>query len=203
MYTMIKTTKIKNSVYYKTSTINNTYDGYLYKQLSAEGCGDFYNYISWLDLVKDLNVLVLSGTNHYYYHPEDLENTKTVINLKPLNRINKLISFLENVFSILPDYSYLTGCYENNTVNNSDVNHKYITGESEREKSKGNDHENRYRGSWLQNNMKRIFSTGTNRLLSKESTTYLLKEAGFTVLDITALNGKTYFCAQKRPSFDN
>ena len=84
MDTMIKTTRIKNSVYYRTTPIKDAYSGYLYKQLSAEGCEDFYNYIDWLDLVKDLNVIVLPKTNHYYYIQEDLKNTKTVINLKPL-----------------------------------------------------------------------------------------------------------------------
>ncbi|MBN1386911.1 MAG: hypothetical protein JW965_00605 [Bacteroidales bacterium] len=199
MNTMIKTTKIKSSVYYKTSTVKDAYSGYLYKQLSDEGSEDFYNYINWLDLVKELNFIILPRTNYYYYQPEDLENIKTVINLKPLNRINKLVPFLESIFSILPDYSYLTGCYENNTMNNAGINQRYITRTNKRDKSKGNENENRYRGSWLFNNMKRIFSSGTYHQLSKERTTSLLKEAGFTILDITALNGRTYFCAQKRP----
>ncbi len=203
MNTMIKTTRIKNSVYYKTSPARDAYSGYLYKQLTEEGCKDFYNYINWLDLDNDLNIIVLPGTSYFYYHPEDLENIKTVINLKPLNRIKNLFYFLENVFSFLPDYSYLTGCYENNSIHKKDgANKKNIKRISRRGENRGNGHENRYPGSRIYIGMKRIFNTGINRQLSKESTTSLLKNAGFTVLDITALNGRTYFCAQKRPSFD-
>jgi len=202
MNTMIKTTRIKNSVYYKTSPAKDTYSGYLYKQLSGEGCEDFYNYINWLDLVNDLNVIVLPGTRYFYYHPEDLVNTKTVINLKPLNRIKNLFSFLENIFSILPDYCYLTGCYENNSMKKeSGANQRYIERKSVKGKNRGNGHENRYPLSWLYN-LKSIVNSGTNRQLSKESTTSLMKNVGFTVLDITAWNGRTYFCVQKRPSFD-
>ncbi len=203
MNTMIKTTRIKNSVYYKTRTASDAYSGYLYKQLTDEGCEDFYNYINWLDLVNDINIIVLPGTSYFYYHPEDLVNTKTVINLKPLNRIKNLFSFLENVFSILPDYSYLTGCYENNnTKKKTEGEHKNIKRIIGKGENGGNHHENRYPGSWLYKGMIRIFNSGTNRQLSKESITSLLKSAGFTVLDITALNGRTYFCAQKRPAFD-
>ncbi len=203
MNTMIKTTRIKNSVYYKTSPAKDAYSGYLYKQLSDEGCEDFYNYINWLDLVNDLNVIVLPRASYFYYHPEDLENTKTVINLKPLNRIKNLFSFLENVFSILPEYSYLTGCYENNIMKKkAGAKQKYIERENGSGKNRRNGNESRYPGSWFYNGMKIILNSGTNRQLSKETTTSLMKNVGFTVLDITALNGRTYFCVQKRPSFD-
>jgi len=204
MNTMIKTTRIKNSVYYKTTPVKDAYSGYLYKQLSAEGCEDFYNYIDWLDLVKDLNVIVLPKTNYYYYIQEDLKNTKTLINLKPLNRIKDVKSFLENIFSILPDYSFLTGCYDNNNIMKPqvDVEQKYMEGESDKNNSTGNDYQNMYKDSWLYNRIKRIFNSGANRQLTKTSTISLMKEAGFTVLDITGLNGRTYFCVQKRPSTD-
>ena len=37
----------------------------------------------------------------------------------------------------------------------------------------------------------------TNKYLSRRDVTSLLSDRGFKVLDMTELNGLTYFCAQK------
>ena len=184
METMIKATKIKNSVYFHRSPVKDAYSGYLYKQLQSEGCGDFYNYIDWLDLVKDLNIIILPSTNYYYYLQEDLEYTKTVINLKPLNRIKNLRVFLRNIFSILPDYSYLTGCYENNGILNSQAGSgkKSVAGRTNLRRSKGNDYENTNRGTWLSGVLNGIFNPGINLNVTRTTVKALLKEVGLPFL---------------------
>ena len=51
------------------------------------------------------------------------------------------------------------------------------------------------------NMMYNIMGSRTNRNMTKKTVTLLLREAGFKVLDMTELNGLTYFCTQKsKPS---
>ena len=58
--------------------------------LIAEGAEDLYNYLKWLGLANDSNLIVLSSQHHYYYEEDDLINVRTVVNLKPLNQIRNL-----------------------------------------------------------------------------------------------------------------
>jgi hypothetical protein len=45
--------------------------------------------------------------------------------------------------------------------------------------------------------MYRLIDFGSKRYLTKGTVSFLLEEALFKVLDMTEINGVTYFCAQK------
>ncbi|MFO7851452.1 MAG: hypothetical protein ACQERS_05340 [Bacteroidota bacterium] len=194
-----RSTEIKQSVHQHRPSVKGTYREDLYRTLSNDGCEDFYNYIDWLDIAKNLNVIVLPAVKYFYYIPEDLKNTETVINLKPLNLIKDLRSFLVKIYTFLPEYSYFTGYFEDysNGKNQSDEKDKYQPGENADKVISGNK-QNRHKLSWFYKIINILFNTGIKQRLSKKSARSLLEGVGFTVHDITELNGKKYFCAQKK-----
>jgi hypothetical protein len=166
------------------------------EKLFNEGCGSFYNYIDWLGLTKDPNLTILSSQHHYFYDSEDLQNVRTMVNLKQLNHIKQIKDFLHNIYHNMPQKSYFVGCffdYKNrrgSLLNLFRVQNQ-LSGES-------NKLENGITSRIpVLNMMFNIVDSRTNRYMTKRTTTQLLEDAGLKVLDMTELNGLTYFCAQK------
>ncbi|HOW09274.1 MAG TPA: hypothetical protein PLX08_05650 [Bacteroidales bacterium] len=142
----------------------------------SEGGDDFYNYLSWIGLSKDPNLMVLSSSHHYYYDHNDLLGIKTLVNLKKLNHVRHLESFLHIIYRILPAKANFVGCFKNCSQNAAParlLNHAgYLSG------------------------MMSVFTGSTERNLTKRSVTTLLEEHRFKLTDITDINGITYFWAQ-------
>ena len=99
--------------------------------ISVKGGESFFNYIDWLGLVGEPDLLVLSSMHHYFYDAEDLRKIRTVVNLMPLNQINYINLFLQTISHFKPDKCYFTGCFTDyrkynlfaprkNSVNNSE-----------------------------------------------------------------------------------
>ena len=78
--------------------------------LITEGGEDFYNYVNRIGLAKDPNLIVLSSRHSYFYDTEELNNAKTVINLKELNQIKQI----KNLLHFLPTSCNFIGCFVNN-----------------------------------------------------------------------------------------
>lgn len=195
---MLKITNIKSPVYHKRIPDRDLNRENLFRTLSNDGCEDFYNYIEWLDLAKSADVLIIPRTTSFYYIPEDLKNIETVINLKPLNLIKDLKPFLSRIYSFIPEYSYFTGCfdtYEGTATQNISPGKNIM-------KNTGNVYDKKIKNSWLNNIISRLFRLGFKLPLTRKSAKSLLAYTGFTVFDMTVLNGKTYFCAQKRSPSD-
>jgi hypothetical protein len=86
--------------------------------LIAEGGESFYNYINWLGFANEPNLIVLSSLHHYCYDAKEMKNVNTIINLKELNRIKQIKSFLHSISYILPLKSNFIGCFvDNNKIN--------------------------------------------------------------------------------------
>jgi hypothetical protein len=148
-----------------------------YKEnILSEGGDDFYQYLNWIGLAKEPNLMVLSSMHHYYYDHNDLKGIRTLINLRRLNQVRHIESFLYTLYRILPSRSYFVGCFKNS-----------------------NHHENKvtfYRPARFFNNLAGIFDSRTERSMSKKSVTKLLEDHGFKFNDFTNINGMTYFYAQ-------
>lgn len=201
---MTSTSKVKQSVYQSRPQVRGSQEENLYRTLANDGCEDFYNYIDWLDLAKNPNIIVLPVTSSFFYMPEDMKNTEAVINLKPLNLVNDTRAFIQKVYSFLPDYCFFTGCFEEgknrkktaDKNNNQDSFNRLKIGKSKIKEIK-------YHAGWVAKMIKKLFTPGAKRHMTRKSTASMLKGAGFTVHDMTGLNNRTYFCAQKRPAADN
>lgn len=170
--------------------------------LTAEGCDDFLTYAEWLGLANDPNLVVLPSIHHYYYDDEDMKDVKTVINLKGLNQIKHVKSFLHSIFHILPQNSYFIGSF----VDNKNVsgyllrNRLYDVEDNISRDDVENDIVSRIP---LFNRLYSLMDSRTNNYMSKTNVSLLLKDHGFKILDMTELNGLTYFCAQKLRTADN
>jgi len=170
------------------------------EKLAAEGCENFFSYFELLGLANDPNLIVLPSTHHYYYDAEDMKEVKTVVNMKHLNHIRDIKDFLHSIYHILSHQSFFLGIFidrkhQNGFFSNSVLNQSQIEGKVDPVE---NGIESRIP---FLNMMYNIMDSKTNRYMSKHAVTLLLGDAGFKVLDMTELNGLTYFCTQKvRPA---
>jgi hypothetical protein len=145
-----------------------------------------------LGLTKIPDLIVLPQSHYYYYEAEDLKNLKMLVNLKHLNYIKNLMNFLYVIYHILPPHSYFAGSFF--------VNEKQSVIISRSQKSRDQVETTRTgftSGMPLLDRMYRLIDFGSKRYLTKESVGFLLEEEFFKVLDMTEINGLTYFCAQK------
>jgi hypothetical protein len=151
------------------------------ENILSEGGNDFFQYLNWVGLAKEPNLMVLSSMHHYYYDHNDLKGIRTLINLKKLNQVKHLESFLHTLFRILPSRASFVGCFKNSNHNGKE--------------------EPFYRPAKLINGLINILDSRIDRNLSKKSVIKLLEDHGFKVNDITDINGVTYFWAQniRRP----
>ena len=172
------------------------------KSLANEDCENFVTYIEKLGLAKDPNLVVLSSQHHYYYDAEEMTNVKTVVNLKELNQIKEIKELLHSIFQILPPKCNLVGCFVNNkkqsgfTLNTTPSDSYYKRNSDAIENGIAS-------SSPFLNMIFNMIDSKTNKYMSERSVSMLLREHGFKVLDMTDLDGLTYFCAQSLRSADN
>ena len=193
---MIKEYKVDEAHYlssFQTHTIEKTQ---VYKKFAEEDSNDFYHYLDLLGLTKIPDLIILPQVHHYYYESEDLINLKMLVNLKQLNYIKNLMSFLYAIYHILPSVSYFAGRFF--------VNEKQSVFAARAQKLpnqiqgrleiKGSGYAS---GMPFLDRMHRLIDFGAKRHLTKGSVSFLLEEALFKVMDMTEINGITYFCARK------
>lgn len=166
------------------------------KILNSEGRDGFANYIEWLGLDRDPNIVVLSSMHHYFYDAEEMRHVKTVINLKELNLIKHLEDFIHTIHHILAPKSYFLGYF----TDNKKINGYKLTGgmDSNNPGISAEAVENGIvsRNPFL-NMIYSIIDSRTNSFLSRRNVASLFENRGFRVVDFTQLNDRTYFCAQK------
>jgi hypothetical protein len=194
--------KIRSLINPGGSTGNLAENNFVSEILSAEGHDDFISYIHVRGLGKDPNVIFLSSQHHYYYDAEEMKNVKTVINLKELNQIKQLKSFLHSIFHILPQKSNFMGCF----VDNKKVNGFEL-------KSNSSSYQTRISFDEVENGivsqipflnmLYSLMDSRTNKYMSGRSVSLMLEDNGFKVLDMKEINGLTYFHAQKTGSAEN
>ena len=172
------------------------------KLLATEDCENFVKYIELLGLEKDPNLVVLSSLHHFYYDAEEMIDVKTVINLKELNQIKQLKDFLHSIYHILPPKCNFIGCFVNNKkqsgfVLNTSPSDSYYKRNSDAIEN------GIVSSSPFLNMLFNMIDSKTNKYMSERSVSLLLGEYGFKVLDMTEMDGLTYFCAQSLRTADN
>jgi hypothetical protein len=167
-----------------------------YDLLTAEGGESFFNYVDWLGLARDPGLIVLSSMHHYYYDVDDLKNVETIVNILPLNQIRDIKNFFHSMSNLLPQKSNFIGCFIDTKKQNGFSGNNHI---SVPQTHRNENHFENGTGSGIPL-LKMIWNfldSKTNRFMSRRNVTLLLEENGFKVLDMTELNGLTYFQAQK------
>jgi hypothetical protein len=140
------------------------------ENLIAEGGENFFNYLDWHGLANEPNMLVLSSKLHYYYSYEDFKGVTTLINLKRLNLIKPLDGFLKNIYNILPPKTNFIGCF------------------SDRKTQSGIGIASRLYRKFIN-----FLDSRTDIDLDKKDILRLFKSHGFKIIDMTEINGLTYF----------
>ncbi len=141
----------------------------------AEGGQSFFSYLKNLGLSKETNLMVLSSKHHYYYDESDLKCVKTLVNLKKFNLIKHPDTFLHTLFRILPQDANFIGCFSDS-------------------KSKAGHHLSQ--PSRMMNRFINILDSRTDRIMSRNEVSELLSSHGFKVIDMTEIDGITYFNAK-------
>jgi hypothetical protein len=142
-------------------------------KLNQKELEGLFQYLENFNLASKPDLLILYPKNHYYYDENDLKNVGTLINLKKLNHIKDLDDFLRTLINILPHDVSFIGCFTESKTNN-------------------------WIGffSGLSNRLINLLDLKTDRNMNKNEVAELLEKYGFKVVDMTELNGLTYFYSQ-------
>ncbi len=141
--------------------------------LIAEGGENFLNYLNTQGLVNDPNTLVLSSNHHYYYDNSELQGVTTLINLKKLNMISHLDSFLDTLCNVMAPRTNFIGCF------------------SDSDTQEDNGFYNKMRKSLIN-----FLDSKTDNDIDKKDVSRILETQGYKVMDMTVINGLTYFRTQ-------
>jgi len=145
----------------------------------SEGSEYFFNYLDRMGLSHEPDLLILSSKHHYYYDHDDLRGVKILVNLKKLNFIKHLDSFLHVLFRMLPPRAKFIGCFTNS--------------QSPGNKGFNFNHSNGFFSRFLN-----FLDARTDRQLKKDEVAVMLESHGFKVLDMTELNGEVFFSARNK-----
>jgi len=162
----------------------------VFDYLVNEGCEHFFPYIDFIGLAKASDIVFLSSNRHFFYDAEELKDVSTVVNLKPLNHIKEIKNLLRSVFNLMPQKSGFIGCFVNNRkqslFSEHSMNMQNDTYETSIESKIP-----------IINKVYSLFDRRTDRYLSPRAVKVLLEESGLKVIDLTEINGLTYFYARK------
>ncbi len=143
----------------------------------AEDGESFFHYLKDLGLSRENNLVVLSSRHHYFYDEDELKNVRTLINLRKLNLIKYLDEFLFTLVQVLPPDTKFLGCFSdcNATGNNSASLFHPI--------------------KLLKQKVNRLDFPG-KKTMNKNKVSEILESYGFKIINMTEMNGLTYFCSQ-------
>jgi hypothetical protein len=174
---IINNQSIKADTGDKSVSMDENQNNPVFENLLAEGGENFFHYINWLGLAKDPNLMILSSIHHYYYDFNDLKGVNTIINLKKLNQINHIDTFLNNVFHVLPPKAKFVGCFVDNKIRRGLAMPFY-------------------RSIRSLNRLINILDPKTDRFMTRKNVIKLLESHDFRIIDMTEISNTTFFCAE-------
>lgn len=145
--------------------------------LISEGGFDFFRYIKSLGMSKDNNLIVLSSKHHYYYDESDLKSVSVLVNLKKLNLIKHLDLFLNSLVRLLPPETKFIGYFS-----------------EEKAEKKNIFHPERLMG--FISRFENFLDSRTVNTMNRNEVSRILERNGFDVVNMTSMNGHTYFYSQ-------
>jgi hypothetical protein len=146
----------------------------VHENLVLEGCGTLLEYLKWLGLAYEPNMLVLSSRHHFFYDQSDLKGVKVLVNLKKLNHIKHLDSFLHILYRVLPPEASFIGCFVDSKNHKRNGTHFFYT--------------NLFYKKFID-----FLDQKIDKSMNKTDVEELLDSHGFKITDMTEINGMTYF----------
>lgn len=165
--------------------------------LINEGGSAFLDYLDRLGLARqEQDIILLSFRQHFYFDAEEIRRVRVLVNLTELNKINRITDFLRSCYRIMPREGNLLGRFIDNKENG-----RYKLNQDSSSFTDGgsfDDIENAiFSPVPFINRLYSILDSRTNTWMSKGSVSILLRDYGFKVIDMTVVNGLTYFHAEK------
>jgi hypothetical protein len=151
-------------------------------EMVSEGGESFISYIKSIGLSREKNMVVLPSVHHYYFEKNDMAGIRTLVNLKSLNVIEHLDSFLNTLVSILPPNTNFIGCFSDNRKKSGKFNTMLN------------------KSSMLLERFINLLDSRTVHFMNKNEVFQLLEKHGFNIVDMTEMNGLTYFYSQNAPA---
>ncbi len=143
--------------------------------LLSEGGEIFFNYLRGLGHSFTPNMMLLSSRRNYYYDYSDLNGVTTVINLRRLNRIPHLESFISTISGAAATGTCFAGCFADSNASKRSGISPLMSRRNIRHTELAMDTE-----------------------IDQDKMIRLLDSCGFKVYDMTEINGLTYFLATKK-----
>lgn len=148
------------------------------RNMVSEGGENFLNYIKRFGIVSEPNIMVLSSRHHYYYDSSELQSIRALVNMKKLNMIRHLDLFLQTLARMLPSNASFIGCF------------------SESKGSKRKNSISQYTEKLI-SRIRNFIDSKTDRNMDKDDVLKLFESNGFKIVDMTEINGQTFFNTQK------
>lgn len=169
---------MENNIFNKDSNYNrnkgtNNYSPAI-RSMISEGGESFLHYIKRFGIVTEPNIMVLSSRHHYYYDSTELQKIRALVNLKKLNMISHLDQFLQTLSRILPSNANYIGFFSESTGN------------------KGNISFSRYAEKII-GKIRTLLDSKTERSMDRDDVSKLFEAYGFKIVDMTEINGQTFF----------
>jgi hypothetical protein len=143
------------------------------RKVIAEGGENFFLYLKSLGFSREDNMLALSSVHHYFYDENELKGVRTLVNLKKLNHIKNLEGFFQTLFQMLPPDANFIGCFSNDITQQNGLPS--------------------YKPSRLLNRFINFIDSRTDHILDKDNVIEVLEKNGHKIVDMTEIDGLTYF----------
>ncbi len=143
--------------------------------LIAEGGINFFRYLKNMGLPGEKEMLLLSSRHHYYYDASDLRSVKALINLKQLNVIRHPDVFLGSLVRMLPYNAKFAGCFIDSSNNRHSLGSRLTA---------------------FARKIVNVLDSRIERKMDRTKVAGLLEEHGLQIIDMTEINGVTYFYTQ-------
>jgi hypothetical protein len=165
--------KVRKELKRKRSSRNKASANPISDTFITEGDDALFGFLNRHGLANEPELLVLSSNRHYYYDYEDLRGVKTLINQKKLNHIKELNEFLKNIHNALSPNTNFIGYFSDLTTQ---------------------------KGISLSSRMyKKVINFLDSKIefeIDKFDMSRRLESHGFKVIEMTEINGLTYFLTQ-------
>jgi hypothetical protein len=84
--------------------------------LISEGGETFFHYLNSLGHAYKCNMMLLSSRHNYCYDYSDLRGASMVINLKRMNRVPHMMSFLNTISKAVTEGAFFSGCFSEHST---------------------------------------------------------------------------------------
>lgn len=128
----------------------------------------FSFYLDSLNIKMNQNILVL--TSHYYYNLDELSHVNAIVHTQELNKVSNLQVLMSNMMKGLSNGTKFIGCFIDNKI--------YY-------KSKI--------GYW----MFHLIDPENSKYVTRKRVIKLFIKFGLRIVDMTEVNGITYFCVKR------